>query len=455
MSLTQRLFALVALAFLPAGLVLGVLNADLQNARETEVRETAVQQTQRAAAEIERLTEGLRTLLLAVASAPVVRGFETDRCSSYLNAIREALPYIVTVMVLDLAGDLRCADFNDGRTANYADRDYFKETIASGELVIGPYTAGRLNPQIKALPFAFPIRVDGRITGVVVAVLKLDHLDAIVRQWSLPAGGGLTIADRDGVILARNPFPERFVGMRIPEPFQAWVRADRSGVEEVVSQDGTVRLQAYKPVSVAPVGLYISSGISLDSSYAALTDARRRGLWLLAATAVLASAAALFVAVVSIRRPVRELVALADAWRAGRPEAAPRQKGATEFSAIAAALDRMGEGLRAEQAAVRTQEEQLRRMIRAAPVPLMLHAEDGEILAISEAWFVRSGYDPVGRASDWFRAALKGSGGENDPAVAAPGRAWSAPSRPRPAGRASGNSRPWRSVTCLMAGPSG
>lgn len=421
MSLTQRLFALVVLAFLPAGLALAVFSADLEEARKEEVYQAAIRQTQRASGEIERLSEGLRTLLLAVSSAPVVKGFEEERCHAYLGVVHAALPHIERIVAVDAAGDLRCADL-DARRASYARFDYFQEVKAGGDLVIGRLSEDPLDPDVRGVPFAAPIRGDdGAFRGMVVAVLSLDHLDSIVRQWSLPQGGALLIADRDGMILARNPLPERFVGTRIPEPYQSWVHAAEPGVGEIVSQDGTRRIQAYKPEAVPPVGLYISSGLSADASYAALSDARRRSFYILAAMAVLAAALAMVVAVVSIRRPVRELVALADAWRIGRPEAARPKADAAEFAAIAEALDRMGEGLRAEQAAVRESEERLRLTVRAAPVPLMLHADDGEILEISEAWFARSGFGSVGRASDWFRAALRDSGGEHDPAVTEPG----------------------------------
>lgn len=416
MSLTQRLIALVALAFVPAIVVLVLFEQSLRGVREQEMRDTAWRQTQQVNSEMMRLQEGMETLLVALSSAPVVRRFDAVLCPGYLREVRRALPHLLTLIVLDARGDLRCSDLLDGRTANYADRSYFKAVLATNDFVTGQYTVGRLFPDRAGLPFAYPVRGDdGSVDGVVVAVLGLDHLDAIVSSWSLPEGASLTIADTEGVIMARNPFPDRFVGTRIPDPFQPWVRAADGETTEVVSQDGTRRMLSYKPVSLPPVGLYVSSGISIDKSYAALADARWSSLLLIAIGVVATAALALAVASVSVRRPVRELVALADAWAAGAAPAKGRFS-VPEFASVAAALDRMGHELNEIG-------ERLRRTVRAAPVPLMLHAADGEIIEISETWFTRSGYAPesVSKASDWFAAALKGSGGATDPAVTEPG----------------------------------
>ena len=53
----------------------------------------------------------------------------------------------------------------------------------------------------------------------VVATLDLRWLGEQLARRALPPGGLVTIADRHGTILAREPLPERFVGTPIPQPF--------------------------------------------------------------------------------------------------------------------------------------------------------------------------------------------------------------------------------------------
>jgi PAS domain S-box-containing protein len=62
--------------------------------------------------------------------------------------------------------------------------------------------------------------------------------------------------------------------------------------------------------------------------------------------------------------------------------------------------------LRAE-AATRASEERFRRAIEQAPFPVLMHAEDGEVLALSSAWTESSGYtrDDIRTVTDWTERA--------------------------------------------------
>ncbi|MBI1924959.1 PAS domain S-box protein [Candidatus Poribacteria bacterium] len=59
------------------------------------------------------------------------------------------------------------------------------------------------------------------------------------------------------------------------------------------------------------------------------------------------------------------------------------------------------------EAALRESEDRLRRAVHDAPFPIMLHAEDGEVLLISKAWTELTGYthDDIPTISDWTERA--------------------------------------------------
>ncbi|HET9634356.1 MAG TPA: PAS domain-containing sensor histidine kinase [Gemmatimonadaceae bacterium] len=59
---------------------------------------------------------------------------------------------------------------------------------------------------------------------------------------------------------------------------------------------------------------------------------------------------------------------------------------------------------------LRESEGRLRAAVQAAPYPLMLHASDGEILQLSEAWMTLTGYyqTPVTTTDEWAKLALPG-----------------------------------------------
>jgi PAS domain S-box-containing protein len=70
---------------------------------------------------------------------------------------------------------------------------------------------------------------------------------------------------------------------------------------------------------------------------------------------------------------------------------------------------------------LRESEGRLRAAVQAAPYPLMLHASDGEILQLSEAWLTLTGYyeTAVTTTDEWARLALPGE--DASPLKTAPG----------------------------------
>ncbi|HEX6862066.1 MAG TPA: ATP-binding protein, partial [Thermoanaerobaculia bacterium] len=69
---------------------------------------------------------------------------------------------------------------------------------------------------------------------------------------------------------------------------------------------------------------------------------------------------------------------------------------------------------RAAEEALRRSEEQFRRAIVDAPIPILMHAEDGEVLALSHAWTRLSGYflDDIPTIGDWLDLAYGPAAGQ-------------------------------------------
>lgn len=108
MTLTRRLLLLALISVLPAIVIWTYTEVSLRRAREAEVNDLAIRQAQLVGAEIERIFDGVQSLLLAIDETQSIRSFDTAACSPYLKAIQEKVPYILSFVAMDISGHIRC-----------------------------------------------------------------------------------------------------------------------------------------------------------------------------------------------------------------------------------------------------------------------------------------------------------------------------------------------------------
>lgn len=312
-----------------------------------------------AALEMRRITTGLENVLTVLSAAPVVQNFDAKGCGTFLARVSRNLPEFAGISVADNGGTIICRKEARGIGTSIADRPYFQQVMKSGRFVLGGFIIGRVTG-IQVLPMAVPIRLDdGTIAGAVIGALDLRWLGQRLRDRQFAHQSALTIADSDGVIIAREPEPERFVGTKIPDAFQKLVNADRAGTQEVTSQDGTQRIIGYSPVNVPPIGLYISAGISTAEAYQVIDRTTTVSVLI----TILGLAAAYLVAWLTstqlVHRPVGRLVSTIRAWRAGDMDArASLGQKEGEFGLVGDAIDEFLDELVASRTQRQKDEEQ-------------------------------------------------------------------------------------------------
>jgi C4-dicarboxylate-specific signal transduction histidine kinase len=216
MTLTRRLLLLALISVLPAIAIWTYTEVSLRRAREAEVTETAIRQARIAGAEIERIFDGVQGLLLAVDETPSIRTFDTPACSPYLKAVQEKVPYILSFVAIDLNGYVRCRPSGTVDTKRrFSVELYFQSALVTRGFVVGRFTRNFEEGELTnrpVLPLALPIRDHkGDMVGVVAAALDLRWLNEKMKERVVPADGSVMITDRDGVVLAHQPHPERFV----------------------------------------------------------------------------------------------------------------------------------------------------------------------------------------------------------------------------------------------------
>jgi two-component sensor histidine kinase len=319
-KLRARLLMLALGAMLPTLGVIVINEAALRRSRVAEVNDLALRNAREAVSELDRVREGVLGILLAIGEMPSVRNLQREECSAYLRTLQEQIAQLTAITVVDLNGELRCRHDVPEQPVNYSDRSWFKQVLETRAPAVGEYSIGKLS-KAGVLPIAAPLKsADGTMVGVMVAGVDLGWLSTRLRERGVAAGAALTIADRQGVIIAREPFPERFVGMRIPEAYMHLVRSSSVGTLPVVSQDGTRRIMGFVPPRATPLDLYVSSGLSDDESFAAIDRASLVSALLALAGAVLALLVAWWIGEKFITRPVNRVVKVVGAWRKGRTD---------------------------------------------------------------------------------------------------------------------------------------
>lgn len=366
MTLTRRLLLLALIAVLPAIVIWTYTEVSLRRAREAEVHDLARRQAQLAASELERIFGGIRSVLVAVAEVPAIRNLDTPACVPYLEGLQARMPHLLSISALDRDGRVRCRQAAPPADLRFDDRPYFQQAIAGQDFVIGEYTDGRVAKR-PVLPLVIPLRdTGGRIVGIVAASLDLGWLGQSLSERSLPADGSLTVADRYGTIIAREPLPDRFVGTKIPEPFRHLIDAEAAGSMEVVSQDGTRRILGYVPATVPPRGIYVSVGLSSKAAYSAINEAAKRGFMLIAAAFCLALSLAWLSGRTFVTRPFSIMTRAVQSWRKGNYAARiALPRGSGEFGVLGDAFNDLMDDVARRQGALQESEEQARLALEA------------------------------------------------------------------------------------------
>jgi PAS domain S-box-containing protein len=394
MTLTKRLLLLALISVLPAIVIWTYTEVSLRRAREAEVNDFAIRQAQLVGAELERIFDGVHSLLLAIDETPSIRSFDTAACSPYLKAVQQRVPYILSFVAMDISGHIHCRPQGTTDTQHYfADRLYFHDALSALGFVIGQYTPefeeGGLNAH-PVLPLALPIWNDrGDLVGVLAAALDLKWLGQKLKERTIPEGGSVIVADRNGVILVQEPNPEGFVGKLLPQDHLRQARAAAMGTAETIGSDGVKRIVGYTPFAIPPKNIYVNVGLSTKAAFASINQAARRGFMLIAAALILAISLSSLLSRTFITRPFEIVTNGIRAWRQGDYQARidlPVKSG--EFSILARAFNDLMDDVAERQQALQASEERTRLALEAGHMG---------------TWW----YDPVKKTGGWSLQAAK------------------------------------------------
>jgi signal transduction histidine kinase len=306
---------------------LGLVAFTAKQNRDTlahQVEESSLRLARLTSGEHERAIEGARQLLTGLARIPEIRKGQ-PACRQLLADLLVRFPSYANFGAADLRGDIYCSAVSTQATVNIADRTYFRGALDGRDFAIGDFQIGRVT-HIPTLNFGYPVLdARGRTTLVVFAALSLESLADVTTRARLPAGSSTIVLDGKGVILARSPDPEPYVGRSVPNlPLARRMLARSEGTTIAAGPDGVRRVYGFERLRGGG-NVSVAVGVPVATAFSAVNNTYRLTLVALAVVSVLALVAAWIVGTIFVVRPVvrtfdlerraRERVELVDQMR--------------------------------------------------------------------------------------------------------------------------------------------
>jgi len=351
---------LIILAAMPSlGLILWAAREDSRRA-VAQADEEAVHLVRRISFEQERTLHNARSLLILLSYFPAFGGQRKSDCSSALAALQEHLQGYGAFAVFTPEGEILSASRPLTQPDNSSHLTWWQNLRETNEFSVGEYQLCPMTGK-PLLVVGYPILGGGgRLRGAVAAGIDLTWLGRTLAAVKPPAGATVTIFDRSGTVLARQPDPEGLTGRSVPE-YESLL-PHLTGVEDMVQTEefgkGSIHF-TLASLGQRTKGIYILVSVSRQAVLATSRWTMRRNLMGLGLATALALIAAWLVGNMYIVRPVRRMVRSTERIEAGdlstRTDLTDR---GGQLHRLGWALDKMARSLEERQLqAYRAQEE--------------------------------------------------------------------------------------------------
>ena len=400
-SLRARLVLLVFLALIPAfGLVL--YGDSVQRRLATHnVQDDTLRLARFAASDQLRVIETAHQLLAALAQLPQVHDRNSTSCNIFMANLLKRYPLYTNLGAADLDGNIFCSGVPLQEPVNINDRTYFQRALQTNGFAVGEYQIGRVTG-VPALNVGMPVLDETqKAQGVVYAAINLSWFNQLAADAQSPSGSVLAVIDRNRVVLARYPEPEKSIGTPFPETsiLQVLNAGQIEATREAIGVDGVSRLYALVQLrddAEIPIGDVIVS-VPSQVAFAEVNQDLTRNLIGLGLVTLLALVAAWYFGDLFIVRRVKRLSAAAEKLSAGDLSARTGPSyGISELSNLARQFDTMAGALEQREAKRAESEAALHQwadIFQSTQVGFVVDgADDGSLGLMNPAFAEMHGY---------------------------------------------------------------
>lgn len=197
------LIAIVALAALPVfALHLVRLNSSNERAL-VEARDFAQAMALSGAKQQQALMTNARGLAEALKHVPALQ-YQSADCDQFLTEVNAKATWASSLFLMSTKGISICSSRPGSQGMNFADRQYFKDAMRTGEFAISEAIIGRISKQ-PVVATALPIKnAIGQTTGVLVVGIELSWIPALADAAYERYRGSVLAISRDGALISRH-----------------------------------------------------------------------------------------------------------------------------------------------------------------------------------------------------------------------------------------------------------
>ena len=202
---TKLLLIFLPLIFIVLGVLSGVSYYVAQKALVSSIDQTALAIGSEYSSRLQKDMEELVGNLEGIAAIDFVReGTDQERIVTVMADMKQRVGIFGTVAYIAPNGS---AITSDRKLETYAERDYFKQALATKKMVA---TAPMMSKSLKKLVviLAVPVLNNGQVTGVLMGNVPLDRVGEMLKNVKYLDTGYGVVVDESGLIIADPAKPE-------------------------------------------------------------------------------------------------------------------------------------------------------------------------------------------------------------------------------------------------------
>lgn len=271
-GLHARLMSVTILALLPLCVLVVTIAISYYHFVATSTFQKAGALAHLLATDQERHIQDARSLLTALAGIPDIKARRGNYCSILADALRLQAPDYMGLGMTDADGKAVCNDSSLEISQDLVSSPWFLQSLKARKFFIGTYRIEASTGKAVVMLVLPTMDQAGQVQGSIYAMLDIAWIARMNVLSVLPQQSIFLMFDDEGLILRRNPDPEKWEGKRLRDaPFiKAIVAQKKPGVVELSTLDGIRRLVAFETLASQRGNVHLVVGIPSEGAFAQL-----------------------------------------------------------------------------------------------------------------------------------------------------------------------------------------